>query len=143
MWTGRRAGSRFGLAALVAMSLFACRSAEIDIGEEGGTVAHPLLTACETATFDLVVEQTGKAPVKASGRVVGGLIVFDAPAILGFETAKPVTVQLTVTAIPPRGPVAECPFSPREKREGRFIPLKWLGHNHFGIDLEDLRVEPD
>ncbi len=129
---------RLGLLALAAFALSACRSAEIDIGEDGGATPHPLLTACESATFDLVVEQEGKAPLKASGRAVGGLIVFDAPAILGFESAKPVTVKLTVTGIPPRGPIGECPFSRGEERTGKLILLKWLGQNHFGIDLEDL-----
>lgn len=100
---------------------------------------HPLLTACEGATFDLVLEQGERTPVTASGTSAGGLIVFQAPAIRRFETAKPIKAKMTVTSIPPGGPTHECAFSRGQVRSSGFILLRYLGKDRWGIDLEDLR----
>lgn len=100
------------LAFVILMTSFGCASGVINIGEDGGSISHPILRECPGVLFRVTIEPNSadRQPVTIESRAAAGFVSFKSRDLTGNVLNGLVTLRLEVLEVPANPGTAECPF---------------------------------
>jgi hypothetical protein len=131
------------LAFVILTTSFGCASAVINLGEDGGSISHPILRECPGVRFRLTIEpnSTDRQSVSIESIAAAGFISFKSRDLTGNVLNGLVTLRLEVLEVPNNSATVECPFRLGEVYRTGFKLLRPVrmvdGDAIYEVDLDD------